>query len=230
MTRLLTFLQKLSRGLIRAQVLTYRFQPSTLVFSSLVRRRNTTLGGRQNVPTLGLVVRRVQINDPPLNVVIILQQLFRLLIGAHIWEIEKISLVVALRICLLDWVYLFAVQNVSLNLGRLFLGCSDYAHWVIQIIFVSSSILHPIIPLWGCVSFSVVNYEFKALTSLDQDISFETFEILVISAWDFDLPARRIRKLTEDLHMRAWTQILRLKISVIQLEVKGGHKLVLVLE
>jgi len=68
----------------------------------------------------------------------------------------------------------------------------------------------------------VVNNEFKTLSSLDENICLETFEIVIVCARHFNLPNSWKGELSEHFDRRDLAQ------SVLQ--VQSRHELVLVLE
>ena len=205
MTSLLALLLEITRGLIIAQILTHRFQLRVSIFSYLVWWWDTALRGGENVPTISIIDRCVgcvQIDHSPLNMVILLKNLTRPLNSAHVWKAEEITLVVALRISFLHWTYLLACQSFPLAIEWFFLGCPYNAHWVIEVVFISISILYSIIPLWGHVSLTVVDYKLETLPTLDEHISLETFEIVIIGARYLLLPGCRVGELTKYFNTR----------------------------
>ena len=232
MTSLLALLLEITRGLIIAQILTHRFQLRVSIFSHLVWWWDTALRGRENVPTILVIdwcVGCVQIDHSPLNMVILLGHLTRSLNSAHVWEAKEIALVVALRIGFLHRTYLLTCQSFPLAIEWFFLGCSYYAHWVIQVVFVSISILYSIIPLWGHVSLSVVDYELETLSTLDENISLEAFEVVIIGARYLLLPGCRVGELAKYFHARVYTDLFLLVESIVKFKIEGRQKLVCVL-
>ena len=76
---------------------------------------------------------------------------------------------------------------------------------------------------------AIIYYELKALPTLDEHISLETFELVVISARNLLLPGQRVRELTKYFHTRVNTDMLLLVKSIVKFKIEGGQKLILIL-
>jgi hypothetical protein len=71
------------------------------------------------------------------------------LVNMHVWEAEKITLVVALRVCFLDRVYFFDVMSIMEPFGSngfSFSGSYDF-FGIPYIVFVCISIYYNVIPV-----------------------------------------------------------------------------------
>lgn len=161
--------------------------------------------------------------------VILLGHLTRSLNSDHVWKAEEIALVVALRIGFLDRAYLLVSKSFPFSIEWFFLSCPDYAHGVIEVVFISISILYSIIPLRSDISLSVVDYELETLPTLDEHISLEAFEIMVIGARYLLLPGCRGGELTKYFHARVRTDLFLLVQSIVEFKIQSRQKLVCVL-
>ena len=188
---------------------------------------NAALCSRKNIVPICLRgVRSVQIYRFPLNgkvhghTVLV----FVFLVSLQVWETEKITLVVALRICFLDRIYFFNVMSIvePFGLYGLFFSGSYDSFGIPHIIFICISISCEVIPTWYGISSPFVDYKFETLSCLDENVSLEAFEIWVESTCHFINPSSWLWIFTK--YLNNW---IFADVSSVKLEVNCGHKPIL---